>query len=541
MLTFKKINHHLIHNQFLAGLVVFLISLAVFSYLQFYNGIADPDAYYHVKITQLMSQRGLITDFPWMQFSTWKEGFVDHHFLYHFLMIPFVNFLPPLIGGKVFQIILCSLAFLAFYHLLKKIGVKYSFYFTIFLFLCPTLLFRIDLVKAQPLSLIILFIGLSFIFQKKYFCLFLTSLIYVLSYGGWILLPLAAVIMAGVRALNDGWLAGGQEKISHPDWLKKFIFNSCRLFFTRENLLLIFSSAAGAAAGLIINPFFPQNINFYWVHIFKIGLINYQNKINVGGEWYPYTFWQLLQNALAPILLCVLFLPILLRYFKKAGLECKFFLAFFLFFLLLTLKSQRNIEYFVPLATALGACSANLFWQNAEAKNDLNKIQPKLKSILPDSGWPKKLFIASCIIIVAVVFSFSLITTKRALVDSGTSYTLYKGASDYLKSHSQAGDIVFNGNWSDFPMLFYNNDRNYYIIGLDPTFMYLYDKKLQQKMVDITLGKRYDEAYGIIKNELHAKYIQAAAQNKEFKSILDNNFRFKKVYEDREGAVYSVL
>ena len=71
--------------------------------------------------------------------------------------------------------------------------------------------------------------------------------------------------------------------------------------------------------------------------------------------------------------------------------------------------------------------------------------------------------------------------------------------------------------------------------------MYLYDKDLQQKMIDITLGKRYEEAYGIIKNELRAKFIQASADNKEFRSIIDNNFKFRKVYEDEEGAVYLVL
>lgn len=541
MSSFYQFNRQLLHNQFLAGLVIFLISLIIFSYLQFYNGIVDPDAFYHVKLTQLMSQQGLVTDFPWMQFSTWKEGFVDHHFLYHLLMIPFVSFLPPLIGGKVFQIILCSLAVLAFYYLLDKLRIKYSFYFTLLLFLCPPLLFRVSLVKAQPLSLIILFIGLSFIFQKKYFYLFVASLVYVLSYGGWILLPLLAVIMAGVSALNDAWFLDRPEPDKKTARLKRFIADFIRLLFRKDNLLLIFTSALGALAGLIVNPFFPQNIHFYWVHIFQIGLVNYQNKIGVGAEWYPYDFWELMKNALLPITLIVFSFTFLLKYFKQAGRESKFFALIAILFLLLTLKSRRNIEYFIPLAIAASACCFNLLHSSGEPESDRAKIKSLAKKLFPPPGWPQRLFIASGTLIIIIAFVASLISTKQVLVSYRYSYTLLEGASNYLKSHSRPGEIVFNGNWASFPMLFYNNDSNYYIIGLDPTFMYLYDKTLQLKMIDLTLGKRYEEAYDIIKNGLHARFVQVEEKNKALQSLLDNNFKFKKVYEDGEGAVYEVL
>lgn len=541
MSSFSRLNHQLIHNQFLAGSVIFFISLIVFSYLQFYNGITDPDAFYHVKLTLLMSQQGLVTDFPWMQFSTWKDGFVDHHFLYHFLMIPFVDLLPPLIGGKIFQIILSSLAFLSFFHLLRVIRVKYAFHFTLLLFLCPALLFRLSLIKAQPLSLIILFIGLSFIFQKKYLHLFLASLIYVLSYGGWIMLPGAAVIMAGVSALNDAFLSGGPFQSRRLSWIKKFLADSIRSFFSRDNLLLIFSSLGGAAAGLIINPFFPQNINFYWVHIIKIGIVNYQSKIGVGAEWYPYGFGDLIKNTLVPFCLAIISLTFFIRYFKQAGRENKFLAVFFLFFLFLTFKSRRNIEYLIPVALAFSACSINLFSQGSEPQKDIVPIKNLAAKMVPDSGWPRQLFRISCVILIAVAFSFSLIHTKRSVVASSHHYTKYEGASDYLKSHSQRGDLVFNGSWSDFPMLFYYNDANYYVIGLDPTFMYLYDKDLQQKMIDLTLGKRYEQAYDIIKNGLKAKYVQVSVSNPGFRSLLENNFMFKKVYEDGEGYIYQVL
>ncbi len=539
MLTFKKINHQLINNQFLAGLVVFLISLIIFSYLQFYPGINDPDAFYHVKIAQLMSQRGLITDFPWMQFSTWKDGFVDHHFLYHVLLIPFVSFLPPLIGGKIFQIILCSLAVLAFYWMLKKLKIKAAFWFTLVLFLAPSLLFRVSLVKAQPLSLIILFIGLHFIFNKKHFSLFLTSLIYVLSYGGWILLPIFSVLYALVAAFDQALQSLPQLPKSYWRAGWQLLLRSLKNLFSSK-LFWPLAAFSGAAAGLIINPFFPQNINFYWVHIFKIGLINYQKYVGVGGEWYPLNFSDLAYHALIPLLLATIGAGLLLFYFRSSRTPAKFFLLSSFLLLLLTLKSQRNIEYLIPFLVASAAGSLNLFWENQQAQNCLLQLAGKLKKLFPEA-WVKKTAWSLAIVMLLCLGIFCLVDAKKRLTDTSFSFDYLGGASRYLASHSQPRDLVLNSNWSYFPMLFYHNDKNYYVIGLDPTFMYLYDKNLQKKMIDITLGKRYEEAYGIIKNELRAKYVQVEAKNTLFKSILDNNFKFKKVYEDGEGAIYEVL
>ena len=541
MSSFSRLNHRLTHNHFLAGLVIFLISLIIFSYLQFYNGITDPDAFYHVKITQLMSQQGVVTDFPWMQFSTWKDGFVDHHFLYHFLMIPFVHFFPPLIGGKIFQVLLCSLALLAFFWLLKELKIRAAFWFSLLLFLAPIFLFRVDLVKAQPLSLIILFIGLAFIVKRKYFLLFLASFVYVLSYGGWILLPLCAVLMAAVQSLDSAGEKITWQKGRRWQSGRKFLSLSVRMFFSRKNLALMFSSGLGALAGLIINPYFPQNINFYWVHIVQIGLVNYQGKFSVGAEWYPYSFFELLQRAWLILALCLIAVPVWLNYFKKATMESKFFGLLFVLILLLTFKSKRNIEYLIPLGIIFAAAAINVFSQPGRPADDFLRIKKFLAKLVPPSGWPKKMFFASLLIIIAVSFASSLKYSKWMIQASGFNYAYLKGAADFIKSHSRPGEIVFNGNWSDFPALFYHNDSNYYIIGLDPTFMYLYDSGLQRKMIDITRGKRYEEAYEIIKNELRASYIQATAKDQKFKSILDNNFKFKKVYEDSDGAVYEVL
>src|SRR3989337_4312435 len=60
------------------------------------------------------------------------------------------------------------------------------------------------------------------------------------------------------------------------------------------NIKLLGIVFLGLLAGLIINPYFPDNIAFTWQQAVKIGLINYQNIIGVGGEWYPYKIFDLI-------------------------------------------------------------------------------------------------------------------------------------------------------------------------------------------------------------------------------------------------------
>ena len=42
----------------------------------------------------------------------------------------------------------------------------------------------------------------------------------------------------------------------------------------------------GVLAGLILNPYFPKNLEFYWIQIGKIAVANTASATRVGSEWY---------------------------------------------------------------------------------------------------------------------------------------------------------------------------------------------------------------------------------------------------------------
>ena len=100
--------------------VLFVFFFSIFIYLQFSKTIGDPDGFYHAKIAILLGQGKLYTALPWMQFSTLKEAFTDHHWLYHIALIPFVKLGNPLMGVKLAAAFFSAGFFTLFYWLLRR-------------------------------------------------------------------------------------------------------------------------------------------------------------------------------------------------------------------------------------------------------------------------------------------------------------------------------------------------------------------------------------------------------------------------------------
>ncbi len=161
---------------------------SLFFYWGYSLSFPDPDAFYHTQIALLTAEQGAVLDFPWQQFTLLKDTFIDHHFLYHVLLIPFVSFGNPLIGAKIATFFLSSAFIVVFYLFLKSQKVKFPFAYSLLLALTTAFSFRLNLTKASALSLILFFIGYYLIVKKKYYLLTILSFLYVWSYGGFSLI-----------------------------------------------------------------------------------------------------------------------------------------------------------------------------------------------------------------------------------------------------------------------------------------------------------------------------------------------------------------
>ncbi len=517
------------HNQFILYLGVFITAFLIYLLIQSSPTFLDPDSFYHLKIIKLIGESGPVINFPWLQFTVLKDYYIDHHFLYHVIGIPFVRLLGDFAGIKFYTVLLNSLFILLAYSLLKKDKVKFPGIYALLLLTANGLLFRISLTKASAFSLILLFLGTYCLFWRKKWLLFFLSWAYVWSYGGFLLIW----AMTGFFCVSDGIEQTFSRHKGKKVWRRFGLL--VKSVFSAENCKLILAAICGVISGVIVNPYFPRNINFVWEQLVQIGVINYRGTVNVGGEWYPMKISELFSNCGAAIILSMLALVLFIAFIKKVPKQNYFFFLSSLFFLFFTLKSKRYIEYFVPQLVFFIAYSYNYFLTNFEPYKIIREFKKfsKIIAVLIN------ILAGILVIFLPMIMANDVLVNYRSF-RKGYKMDTYAGVSQYLLEHSKEGEIVMHTDWDDFPHLFYRNSHNYYIVGLDPTFMYNYDRELYQLYADITMAKIDDNLARLISENFHARYFIVQKGRDRLRDNLQKDPNFIKVFEDRDAWLYMI-
>jgi hypothetical protein len=522
----------------LSYLSLFIISFIIFAYLQYSPTFADPDSFYHTKMALLIKEHGVVRDFPWLQFTVLKDNYTDQHFLYHVLLIPFVSFLNPLIGAKIATILFGSLLIVTFYWLLRTLKVRWTFIFSLILLFINPFTFRISLAKAPAVSILISLIAINLIFNYRYKLLFLLSFLYVWFYGGFIIVLIFTTLFILVNLVVNKWF----KKIDHHNFLEKILSTLGRKFRFRTkkriNLKLFLSCLLGLLAGIIINPYFSQNLTFYYHQLIKIGIINYQKIIGVGGEWYPYGFIDLISNTVLVSILVVVSLVLFFINIKRQSKMSISLLFIYLLFFAFTLKSRRYVEYYVPYGILFAAVSLNDSLREFSIKKAFNLLR---RIYYKSLGAKVLLTIILIYILVSLpTIVFRDLKTEKNDLNNGIPLLKFYNSSNWLKTNSPQGSIVIHSDWDDFPILFYYNDHNYYVVGLDPTFMFEYNKDLYWKWADLTTGKEVLNLHEVLKNEFNASYLIIEKDHLGMDRQVSSNINFNLVYEDKEAKIYQV-
>jgi len=474
---------------------IFLSALALMAYIQF--NPANPyfsgyDDYYHAEMAEIIKEKGIIHQFPWMQYTILKDKFVDHHFLFHVLLIPFVSFMGIVNGAKIFIVIVVALTFSMFYLLLAQNRLIGAFWLTLFaIFTMPLdFYFRMNFVRAMGLSLLFMCLGLYFIFKKRPTIVFLLSFFYVWAYDTFMILPFIALAYAIVQFLKG-------EK---PSWKTAL------------------ASFGGMIAGLIINPYFPDNISFIATHLFATG---FGAKEYTGGEWRPYNTWFWLTTNCIPLTIFAAGILIALIHNYKQSSKAIIFLLITILFLVLQWKSKRFVEYTPFFITLAGVIMLKGF------------ISERIEE------WQKEIFFkrrenfiygAAIILFLLASFFYSRQQIEGAKLDTRNDFSMsaLEKVQDYLKNNSQEGDIIFTDDWDVFPKYFFTNHKNYYLVGLDPEFMNQYSGwpyegkkgKLYAEWADISSG-RDSENLERIKNNYKAKWILVGTDHEDLVNNLE--------------------
>lgn len=511
-------------HPFIGALMLWSLAMMVYVYMIAGPTFADPDSFYHIKMAELMIRdKAPITQFPWLAFTSLTQSYVDHHFLYHAFLIPWILLFGGITGGKVATVFLASTTIALFYFALRQYKVPGAFFFSLLLMCNPDFSFRMLLTKATTVGFLFMISGLMLMLKRNYRLLALCAFFFVWSYGGFLLLSILGGVVVVVRTVTVRIHA------------RRFPHKKMLLMLAAPVLVVL----AGTAAALLIHPSFPNHFRFYWEQIIQIGFVNYSNIIGVGGEWYPYHINDLAGSMMVCTAIYVVSVALACWHVRKLKEGSWVTLIMSFFFLLFTLKSRRYVEYLIPWALIASAFvltdSGVIHWlmkQTRRVARSWNRF-----------GITTQLIIAVSSIGLALNIIFMMwtqIDKVESYLQSGFNTNLFAGAGQWLQAHATPGDIVFHDDWSTFPLLFYNTSKPYYIVGLDPTFMYTYNKDLYWEWANITLNKYDGDIYTVIADHFHARFVFVDSKHTQLKAKLDNDPRFVEAYHDSEATIYRI-
>lgn len=507
----------------------------IFWRLQFANQsicCGDFDGYYHIRWSRLlwenMRQGHLFPPtFNWLPLTTLNpKDYVDHHLLFHILQIPFTWFGDLRLGAKVAATIFTSLAVFSCYWLIVRYRISYALVWLVAMLSCSApFLYRLNMAKAPPISIIFMVAGIYLLFEKKYAWLAPLAFLYVWTYSLFVTLCAAALIWTVVV----GW--------------------SERRFEWRP----LAWTLAGTIAGFIINPYFPKNVALFVEHVLiKVTFKDFSTS--VGSEWYPYESWFFLVSC------AVAFAAMVAGYIafdwsdRRRAARPLFFLVFSTLLMIASFRSRRFVEYWPPFAILFAAFTLQALFDRARGgvaslpEHVLDDLQPFLDRHESAEARARRrqreylktgaaVFIS---LVLGVVLIANVYETAKSLgEESGPDR--YRSGMEWVRNHVPAGEMVFNTDWDDFPKMFFYDTTHVYTSGLDPTYLLDKNPELSKLYEDITLGKIKDAA-PIIRDRFGARYVFSDNEDvhNDFYFNAKESGWFDIVYEDEECTVLHI-
>lgn len=455
--------------------------------------LADNDGFYHLRMAALMRQYGLRIPFSWLPQSILSpEAFYDHHLLYHAYLSLFAvgSDQSMLIAAKFASIFMPAAACVAVWWLLRGQDVRHASIWALgLLAVSEAFLYRMSMPRAQSASLLVLALGLHWLLQRRYWPLIPLGFLYVWLYNAFPLL----LVMGGVVAIAT--------------------------FMTERRLewqALVFP-IIGLVLGLIINPYFSQDITFIFNHLLpKLG----ESAVSVGNEWYPYDTWTLIGNsgfALAAFVVGAFALGWRGQKIDRAAVAA---FGLSLVFGLMLFKARRFVEYFPPFALIFAALAINPL---------LDQVTRPNRRLMP----------IGLVAVLIAPLAITLTQARAAMADQTKPAETYAAASYWLAQYAPPGAAIFQTDWDDFPRLFFYNTTSVYTIGLDPTYMQLYDGDLYDTWVQITQGK-IKPASVAIRSRFGGDYVLTDLNHTAFINQAKDDPGLTEVFRDKFCIIYAV-
>ena len=490
---------------------------AVYVPALFGHGFADPDAFYHAKISALLWQQGPIHFFSWLDLSLVGQHFADLHFLFHVLIAPLTALFGMMDGMRYGMIFLMGMFALIFAWCLRWLEIRFPWVWTILCVSLAPLLIRFSLGKASALALMWFVLGITASLKRWPWLLLFVVFGFSLSHGGWMILVGSVGILCLMRLLFE---AQFEERVL-PLW-----------FRCKTEAPLIFASFIGALCGIAIHPNFPENIRFTWVQLVTIGLQTPTDRVLMGKEWMSPSPVQIV-SALGPLLIVALLIGVGFVFAPKKKMNLMYVLptlqlgSLLAVFVALMMLSIRSIEYVIPVFVLFLAFAA----QSVSWKTMIEQQRTML--------------ILGCVL---CIFAQSVLLYKALIQLRDRSYPdeLYRSAVQAMRQvGGKVGDRVFHLSFDRFPLLFAQDDGFRYVSGLDPTFLLVTEPELSDRM-DAALRrpketKSTDWQWMVSSTQARFVFVPKIGVFQPYLEVLDvEKGLYRAIFEDEKSKVYQV-
>lgn len=491
----EPFNRVYVKSNYLTPVSLAVISFAIFSFLILSKGYLYGNvSYFHMRYISLMASNDH-SPFVWLPYTDFENGFINHHYLWHYLLVVFYCF-----GGEFgvkIAIVLFNVFLSLIWVLLSKRFLNLNSFLLLLVFIFAAHpLHRFCMIRVQSASLLFLMIIVYCSFFEKKKIAFFFSFIYPWLYTGSVIAILFSIVTIVIGLFNSSWIK-----------VKSSFF-----YILVPSLL-----------GMLLHPLFPGNVLFIW-NYFDLQVLDAATSMD-NAEYAPHSLLaMLLGDPLALFGSIISFFLVVVHLKQRVYCDILIFSVLSIFLFLLTIRYNRFIEYLHPFSLIV------FLWC-------LEKFSLlKLKQLHYLVG---ALVVMNCILCMRFFDHQEeyLLPEKEAVLK----------ASAYLAESYQYGEIIYNARWSHFDMLFYGNSDIACVAGIDTKYLYKLSPYLYNVYIDPRRSDNYkanSDIADVFKYDFNAKYALVGSRDDRSKlilSLIQNSYSFDLIFYENGIYLFRII
>ena len=415
----------------------------------------DDDTAYHFSVARLIREHGILRSFPWTRFSWQYDNYADKEFFFHLLFVPLTG-LDFNVAARIVGTLGGASVLSAIFLVLRMERVRFAGFWALLPLGTTIFLYRFSQVRPHLFSIALAILFLWAYSRKKSFLLFLLAVLYPLFYVAFWQIPLILLLAADTARFRTG---------GRIDWRS------------------VFTALAGIMTGVALHPNSVNLLCINWIHMTDILFRNVWGKhieFNMGEEFEPFSPMEWFRNMLVTTGVVVTSIVIAWRS-RRQDIFATGLAVSVLIFLLLTLRTNRFLEYLVPFGVLSLALSIDRKYH----------------------GWVLA-------ILAAVSLCYTLATgsplLKYIFAREQRLWQMDNGVIEKFRQAIPLGAEVFTCGWEYTGTLMVNLPDRKYMVALDPTLLYKRDAELYDLWYH-TLKDAPPSAADIVRNSFASRYI----------------------------------